>query len=728
LARGVALVTIHMFSKRILALTLFAALAVMPPCVLRAQWVQTNGQYGGEIGAITVSGNNIFALDVTYGNLGGVFISSDTGRNWNLFSLSGNVVQYVAGCGAYLFAWTQDSFYVSKNNGRTWIEDSNRTAWIDSSYIPSFSTFVQANSNIFAGGVGVSLSTDSGISWTKLNSSQNDITALALSGTNLYALYNEDSIFRSTNGGNSWAPANHGLPSDSGRQGYGTVYCLATIGTNLFVGTDNGVYLSTDSGNNYIMVDTAMPYDTWSLTSNGTNLFAATLDRGIFMSIDSGANWTQHGLLEPEDEEFNSIAVMGSNIFVGTENGLYRSTDTTINGTLVGLPCIDIYSFFASGSNLFINFANSDLLSIDGGISWNSVDDGTFNFSTYIPTYNPMLDGSILFGAADSGGMLISVNNGLSWSESSLPLNMKYFSAVRLGEYLFVGSGTYPPTPTTVYRSSDSGETWTSTSEGIPTELYGFVSVLTNDRLLYTGTSSGSANEVFYESSDLGQSWHLVDTNGLCCPAPIPVARIGSTIIGIGSGELYSTTDNGSNWELMDSDSQNDSLTGINSAVATSNNLFVCAKNGNIFLSTDTGVTWKNVNDGLVDSSISFLAVTGQYLFAANTNDSFWRCPLGDFGIAAVTQINPLQNSLKSYPNPFTQSTQITFTSQTAGYAHVSIVNMLGVEVARLFSGELDAGEHSFMWGNPTGLPDGTYECLVRMNGQVETLPILLLR
>jgi hypothetical protein len=29
-----------MLPKRLLALTLFAALAVMPPCVLRAQWVQ----------------------------------------------------------------------------------------------------------------------------------------------------------------------------------------------------------------------------------------------------------------------------------------------------------------------------------------------------------------------------------------------------------------------------------------------------------------------------------------------------------------------------------------------------------------------------------------------------------------------------------------------------------------------------------------------------------------
>ncbi len=54
-------------------------------------------------------------------------------------------------------------------------------------------------------------------------------------------------------------------------------------------------------------------------------------------------------------------------------------------------------------------------------------------------------------------------------------------------------------------------------------------------------------------------------------------------------------------------------------------------------------------------------------------------------------------------------------------------MNLHGVEVARIFSGELAAGEHTFTW-NPEGLSDEMYECLVRMNGRVETLPIVLAR
>jgi hypothetical protein len=67
-----------MFPKRFIALILFAALAVMPTCGLRAQWVQTNGPYGGDVGSIAVIGKNIFAGV----NGCGIFLSTDEGISW----------------------------------------------------------------------------------------------------------------------------------------------------------------------------------------------------------------------------------------------------------------------------------------------------------------------------------------------------------------------------------------------------------------------------------------------------------------------------------------------------------------------------------------------------------------------------------------------------------------------------------------------------------------------
>jgi flagellar hook assembly protein FlgD len=88
-------------------------------------------------------------------------------------------------------------------------------------------------------------------------------------------------------------------------------------------------------------------------------------------------------------------------------------------------------------------------------------------------------------------------------------------------------------------------------------------------------------------------------------------------------------------------------------------------------------------------------------------------------GINAVSPIVSTENSLTSYPNPFTQSTTISFTTPESSVATVAIVNILGATVAHIFSGELDAGTHTFTW-DANGLPAGVYECIVQMNGNVE--------
>jgi hypothetical protein len=87
----------------------------------------------------------------------------------------------------------------------------------------------------------------------------------------------------------------------------------------------------------------------------------------------------------------------------------------------------------------------------------------------------------------------------------------------------------------------------------------------------------------------------------------------------------------------------------------------------------------------------------------------------------------PVSSTLRSYPNPFSQSTEIAFTSATAGYADVSVVNILGATVAHLFSGELDAGEHDFAW-DAQGMAPGNYWCIVRMGDSVERIALSVQR
>jgi hypothetical protein len=57
-------------------------------------------------------------------------------------------------------------------------------------------------------------------------------------------------------------------------------------------------------------------------------------------------------------------------------------------------------------------------------------------------------------------------------------------------------------------------------------------------------------------------------------------------------------------------------------------------------------------------------------------------------------------------------------------HCHVTIVNLLGAEVARLFSGELGAGKYSFSW-DAINAQAGMYECVVRAGGAMQRIPIL---
>ena len=68
---------------------------------LHAQWVQTNGPYGGNINCFVESKINLFA-----GTDGGVFLSTNNGTSWSQTPLVGVSVKSLALSGKNIFAGT----------------------------------------------------------------------------------------------------------------------------------------------------------------------------------------------------------------------------------------------------------------------------------------------------------------------------------------------------------------------------------------------------------------------------------------------------------------------------------------------------------------------------------------------------------------------------------------------------------------------------------------------
>ena len=249
--------------------TLFFFLMVTQICF--AQWVQTNYANYGIIDFLEFNGTNLFA-----GNISDVFISTNNGTDWTLFSN----------------ALPADTWVLCLVTNGTDV------------FVGSINHQNGANGGIF-------LSTDNGTSWIQKNNglTRPYVNALALSGTNIFAGTAGDGVFLSTNNGTNWTLRNNGLTNT-------VVRCFAVSDTNLFVGTDAGVYRSTNHGTDWTQCSTG---DTvYSLAAKGSNIFAGTQGDGVYLSTNNGTNWTQvnNGLTCPY---VNALALSGTNIFAAID-------------------------------------------------------------------------------------------------------------------------------------------------------------------------------------------------------------------------------------------------------------------------------------------------------------------------------------------------------------------------------------------------------------------------
>ncbi len=362
----------------------------------------------------------------------------------------------------------------------------------------------------------------------------------------------------------------------------------------------------------------------------------------------------------------------------------------------------DVPAFAVSGSNLFAIIGFGVGCSTDNGTTWTDVSTALFSTGKADGGITGIATNETDLFAGTEGGLFRSTDEGTSWDFIGSVLRGD--SAIT--ELVFAGTNFFARTYSGIFRSSDSGKSWSLASNGLPkdTAVTALAALETN---LFAGTPYGA----LFRSTDSGNHWSSANA-GIPDTASVGAfASIGNNIFACTGRGVYRSTDQGDTWINVGNF--------LSQCIAVSgSNLF--AGLDEVYLSTDSGTSWSKTeyNEGMFA-----LAVNQSYVFTGTYDAGVWRRPLSDFGISAVSQTPPVSNTLRSYPNPFSQSTQITFTSQAAGYADVSVVNILGAPVAHLFSGELAAGEHDFAWDAGTFSP-GSYWCVVCMGGSVERIAL----
>jgi photosystem II stability/assembly factor-like uncharacterized protein len=689
---------------------------------LAAQWVQSGPYgYGCHINAFAVSGHDVFAAGYN-----GIFVSTNDGTDWKgavngpynacqalaVFSSATGGANLLAGCGL--------SILYSPDAGANWrVWDNGLEDRFVSSFVVSGDG--KGGANVFAAVSspgGVFLSTDGGRNWKEIDSDLTDmchsVYALAVSGSNLF-VGTDVGVFVLTNSGTTWTQVYSGPANRA-------VKALVVSDTDLFAGTASGVDRSTDNGKSWSEANAGMANAPVSaLAILGNDLVVGTDSSGIFRSTDHGATWVaaSTGLT---DSTIHALAASGTRLFAGTNRGvfvsinggtLWQESNTGItNGQVNALACI--------GTDLFAGTTSGVYCSAGESAGWDRL-----GLSGYVTTLAAS-GTDLLAGRANTDGAFRSTDDGTSWIEIDSGL-LTPGAMTEILTFAFsdtnIFAGTYGQG---IFLSTNEGNGWTPVNNGL-SSIRAIRAIVVHGSDIFAGTGAG-----VFLSTNSGASWTSV---GAESPPGVSALLFAGTDLFAGTYYgAFRLDDGGKDWIPVDS-----GLTGIGVQALSvfGRNVFAGTDSG-VFVTTDRGIHWTAISSGMparsvsgitANTSVLALLVSGSDLVAGTANLGVWKRPLSEItGVEKRTDKVPEGYSLRqNYPNPFNPSTVISYHLPIGIHVTLKVYDVLGRDVATLVNERQDAGDHSVTL-NAVHLSSGVYLCRLQAGSYHDVKRLMLVK
>ncbi len=405
------------------------------------------------------------------------------------------------------------------------------------------------------------------------------------------------------------------------------------------------------------------------------------------------------------DTSITSIGSLANNqIFVGTTQTTFRSTDNGISWSRFNGPCSG-FRLFGSG----IIFGADDIYysplwkSIDGGLNWRKID--TLHFASSSGQHDvdlAIVSDSIIYMLTNSAdymyhyyGFIISHSQDTaksfvrdyyeynSPSNCSCPMAWGY-RILNVGKILLVA------TSKGVLRSIDGGSNWEYSNTGFP------------DVPLGSGNPGKSVIRIVVDS--FGDVYSLLS---------------------YGAGGVYLSNDTGRSWQATGGGlPSGNSLTDLK--LNSSGSLYVSSASG-IYFARSPHDYWAPLNSGLGDSAVSSLGIdnTGN-LLAGTSKGNLFRSyePAND--VIAVNTFRSFPYTLaQNYPNPFNPTTTIEYEVPRQSHIRISLYDLLGRELVKLVDEMKQAGRYSIVW-NAAKHTSGIYFCRISADGFITTKKMIL--
>ena len=640
---------------------------------------------------------------------------------------------------------------------------------------------------VVAGSQGtMSRSVNAGVSWLPVNlGTQNTIRAVVTNGSKvLIAVGDSGMLIRSTNKGVTWTL----IPIGTQKQLNAIAFGSPAVG--VVVGNDTAIFQTLDSGNTWAPLP--FPYTSFPMVVGHIDFPAVAMGGPDTIIISPERPvlplYIVRGAVDPRgvdpDSTFrsqpNSGPVYGivhfvypgyvtTSILRGDD---YSCTDST--GLLHWTRTPIVWGWDVDGNKNIASWRiHAGTVGFQVGEDSRIVQTGP---GSSLALMNPrvMLDFlDVSFSAQDTIGYTMSDvqilqtsrDGGRSWlqGQSVTTAYGTFNSIAAVGKNLVMLCGW----DGVIARSKDTGQTYTYPVSHTTERLHGIVFPSSS-----TGVIVGDFGYIS-RSTDIGKTWSVIPSSTHAYLESVAFLDSNIGIAGGSDGTMLRTSDGGQSWNDI-----NTVISGTQSVVrrlqVLDSKTILAQATSDLLISNDAGLNWTFIQSpgdslgmgfynrqiGIVATRASSSGIAFDTVFLSHTTDgglnwSPFVVPMHNANHVLVHWLNDHQVLLFAYesyvvevdfssgavhttvlshspqfevhPNPVSDKTAISFSSDQGGSAEVTVVDLLGTEVTRLFSGELGVGEHSFTW-DARGLPPGMYECVVRMGGQIQRVPMILTR
>lgn len=531
-------------------------------------------------------------------------------------------------------------------------------------------------------------------------------------------------LYRTTNSGLTWSVVTGGFPSndptlgrisiDISRSNPQIIYAL-TANAN---GNSRGLYKSTDGGNTWTLINSSVaqssnfawfnrickvhPSDPNIVYCGGLNMERST-NGGINFSQAVSTHVDQH-----------AVAFSYSNpsyVVIGNDGGVdYSSNGGTTWNFSNSLPITQFYAGEIDPSNPNVILGgtqdNGTVRTLSGSINdWNMINGGD-GFYCLVDYSNSQR----VYASSQYGALVRSTNGGNSFIAATSGLDLTYTNwmtpfVMDKNNPLTLYCGTYK-----IHKTTNGMQSWTAISPDLTNghiQLLGTITTVdvsrSNPNVIYCGTDDANV----WVTTNGGNNWIKIN-QGLpyrwitrvtvhpdsanVCYVTLSGYKVDST-----GAHIFRTTNYGNNWTPINSNLPDAPINDVIIDPLDHRILYI-ATDIAVMFTTNLGNTWQVLGSGFpanVPCHDLTLHNPSRTLIVWTHGRSAFKINLNFMNIANHNLQTPSGYKLyQNHPNPFNSVTRIKYELPRDSDIRLSIYDIRGSLVRKIYSGNMPAGVH----------------------------------